>query len=200
MNWSDYEAVWKRQELPRGADADLASLRETFETKSRKLGRALLVSDIAEAAAGVLVSVALGFIWRQQGVKGWPIAVAILLTLGVTAVFIRERVRAHRRRLGLDAPLLLKIEADIAELRHRRRLILNVWWWYLTPLGAAITIVCLTIARQRPYVDWVFLSAYFVFCAVLFVGIWAMNRRAVRKQLEPRLAELEKLRSDLLSP
>ena len=199
MNWSDYEAVWKRQELPRRADADLASLRATFETKSRKLRGVLWVSDIAEAGAGVLVSVALGFIWQQQGVKGWPIAFAILLTLGVTAVFIRERVRAKRSRLGTEAPLLRKVEADIAELHLRRRLILNIWWWYLAPANAAIVIVCLTIARNRPYVDWVFLGTYLTFCAVLCVGVWAMNGRALRKQLEPRLAELEKLRSDLLS-
>ena len=37
MNWNDYEAVWKRQALPVGADADLATLRETFETKRRKM-------------------------------------------------------------------------------------------------------------------------------------------------------------------
>ena len=41
MNWNDYEAVWKRQELPVGADADLATLRETFETKRRKMGHTI---------------------------------------------------------------------------------------------------------------------------------------------------------------
>jgi hypothetical protein len=39
-----------------------------------------------------------------------------------------------------------------------------------------------------------------VFCLLFFVVVWALNRRAVRVQIEPRLAELEKLKSDLLSP
>ena len=37
------------------------------------------------------------------------------------------------------------------------------------------------------------------FCAWLFWGIWLANRRAVRRPFDPSLAELEKLRTDLLS-
>jgi hypothetical protein len=199
MNLQDFEAVWKRQELPRGADADLATVRDTFDSKSRKLAKALLVRDVLEGSTGVFMSCVLGWIWSKQGASGWPIGFAILLTLGVTAIFLRERIRAHRLKLGADASLLAKLEAEIAEVRHQRRLLLNVGKWYLAPIGAVIVIVSLTIAHKRPYVDWVFLSAYFTFCAFLFVGVWALNRRAVRKQLEPRLAELEKLRSDLLA-
>jgi hypothetical protein len=32
---------------------------------------------------------------------------------------------------------------------------------------------------------------------VLFWGVWAMNRRTVRRNLEPRIEELEKLRRGL---
>lgn len=200
MNWNDYEAVWKRQELPLGVHADLTLLRETFETKSRKMAATLFLRDVTEAVAGAIGTLAFVFIWWKQGWSGWPIGIAIMLVLGVTGFFFRERFRAHRQRLGSDAPLLAKLEADLAELRHQRRLLLTIWQWYLAPLGVAIMIVRLTIAHHRPYVDWVLLSAYFVFCAVLCIGVWAMNRRAVRKRIEPRLAELEKLRSDILSP
>jgi hypothetical protein len=137
MNWNDYEGVWKRQELPVGADADLASLRETFETKRRKMAATFFLRDILEASAGVFVSIALAFIWWQQKKAGWPIALAIVLTLGVTGVFIKERIRTRRNRLGPDASLLAKLEADITELGHQRRLLLNVWKWYLAPLAAS---------------------------------------------------------------
>ena len=35
--------------------------------------------------------------------------------------------------------------------------------------------------------------------ALVSWGVWALNRRAVRKQIEPRLRELEDLRQALLS-
>jgi uncharacterized membrane protein len=201
MNWNDYEAVWKRQELPVGANADLANLRETFETKRRKMAATLFLRDILEASAGVAVSIALAFTWWQQKTAGWPIALAIILTLGVTGVFIKERIRTRRNRLRPDASLLAKLEADITELSHQRRLLLNVWKWYLAPLAAAIAIVVATISYNRaPWQrDPVFLGCYGLFCALLFWGVWALNRQAVRKQIDPRLAELEKLRRDILT-
>jgi hypothetical protein len=201
MNWNDYEAVWKRQELPVGADADLASLRETFETKRRKMAANLFLRDILEASAGVFVSIILAFTWWQQKTVGWPIAFAIILTLGVTGFFIKERIRAHRNRLGPDASLLAKLESDCAELSHQRRLLLNVWKWYLAPIAAAIAIVVTTISYNRaPWQrDHVFLGCYGLFCVLLFGGVWALNRQAVRKQIDPRLAELEKLRRAILA-
>lgn len=204
MNSNDWEMIWKRQELPRGAEADLAMLRETFAAKSRKTAKTLLVRDCLEASAGLLVCAVFALMWWTQGRAGWPIGVAMLLVLGVTGFFLRERVRAHRARLGADAPLLEKLKADLAELRHQRRLLLGIWMWYLAPLGAAIVIACLTIVRNRPAWDISrdarFLAGYFVLCALLFIVVGVMNRRAVRQQLEPRITELEKLRSDLLSP
>ena len=203
MNWNDYEAIWKRQALPAGAAADVTELRHSFETKRRKLAATLLVRDWVEASAGLLGAIAFAFIWWLQGKSGWPIAGAILLILGVTAVFIRERIRAHRLRLGADAPLLAKLDADLAELHHQRRLLLSVWKWYLAPCGAAIVIVSLTISLHRPAWDLArdgrFLGVYFACTAGMRWVVWLLNRQAVRKQLDPRVEELEKLRRDLLS-
>ncbi len=214
MNFNDYESVWKRQDLPVGAGANLSALKETFETKRRKSAATLLARDLLEGLAGVLVSGVFAYVWWHIGREGWPMVFAIALVLGVSGFFARERLRVHRTRLGAEAPLLAKVEADIAELRHQRRLLLNVWSWYLLPLAAAIAIVCFTLARilmiQAPpgfftalrehpaALLWIVL--YFVVVVPLcFWGVWAMNRRAVRKQLDPRIAELEKLHADLLS-
>lgn len=203
MNWSDWEMIWKRQDLPRGAEADLATLRATFDAKSRKLAKGLLARDILEASAGVFVACALALIWWKQGRAGWPIGVSIILVLGVSGVFLRERLRVHRTRLGPDAPLLARLEAEIAELQHQRRLFLGMWQWYLAPVGAAIVIVSLTITRSRPAWDIsrdpLFLGGFFAFYGGLFWLVWLANRRGVRRRIEPRLVELEKLRADLLA-
>ena len=215
MNWNDYEAVWKRQELPVGVDADLAALKKTFETKRRKLTATLFVRDIAEASAGLMVAGVFAFAWWQMGMAGWPMAFAIALILGVSGFFVRERFRARRLRLGADAPLLAKVEADIAELHHQRHLLLNLWSWYLAPVAAAVvivgaTIVRILIAKAQPgflpalwenpaALVWIIFYVAMIL-PLCFWGVWAINRRAVRKSIEPRLAELEKLHRDLLSP
>lgn len=202
MNWNDYEAIWKRQELPLGTTADVENLRQTFEAKRRKTEKALFARDTLEGFAGLLVAGTCGLIWWQQGKAGWPIGFAITLILGVTAVFVRERLRTRRSRIGPDKPLLVKVEAQIAELRHQRELLSHLWWWYLGPCAAVIVIVWFTLVRNLP--SWspmkeplmiAFFGAFFSLC----LGFaWFINHRATRKQLDPRIVELEKLRDDLL--
>jgi hypothetical protein len=121
--------------------------------------------------------------------------------LGVAAFFILERIRARRGKPGFDAPMLAKLEADLAELRHQRRLLSNVGIWYLAPLGAGIATMLAAVylslpgpVRERGLV-------YFAGClaaaALLFWGVWALNRRAVSKGVEPAILELERLRDEL---
>ena len=203
MNWNDYEEVWKRQRLPVGADADPADLRRTFESRHRKLAATLLVRDLAEAGAGVFVSGAIVFLWWKTGRQGWPLGLALALILGVTGFFIRERVHARRRRLPPGAPLLTKVEADIAELHHQRRLLLKVRTWYLAPIFASMVDVGATLrfhsppwgALRDPWIELLFLAFYILLCWL----VAAANRREVRRRLDPRIAELEKLRADLLA-
>lgn len=203
MNLNDYEAIWKRQELPVGAAADLATLRETFETKRRKLAATLFARDLREAGAGGLVVAFYAWFWWHEGSVAWPVVFAIALILGVSGFFVRERFLARRRRLGTDAPLLAKVEADIAELRHQGRLVRTVWAWYLAPCAGAIAIQVAAILHRVP--SWnplhrpAVLLGFVAFFALVFWLVWLINRRALRKRIEPRLDELEKLREDLLS-
>jgi hypothetical protein len=204
MNWNDYEAIWKRQPLPRGTQADLTNLKQTFETKRRKMAAAFLVRDWTELLACGFMVIVYGKFWQKVGSAGWPMGFAILMILLVATVFIRERLRSRRNRLGADATVLAKVEADLAELRHQRQLILRVWAWYITPCAVAMLIHGSVILRRvrpgdplREPVSFVVIGL----CIVLLCWIvWVINRRAVRTRIEPRLAELEKLRHDLLSP
>ncbi len=198
MNWNDYEAIWKRQPLPVGETADLAELRATFETKRRKMAATLLVRDLIELLACGFVVWAYIHYWKKVGPTGWPMGIAILMILFVAGAFIRERLRVRRNRLGADVSLFAKVEADLAELRHQRHLLLRVWAWYLAPCVVAIAIhmsVILSHARERN--PGAFVIAVILVAAVCWLA-WALNRRAVRRQIEPRIAELEKLHRDLL--
>lgn len=202
MNWNDYEAVWKRQALPLGAEADMAHLLATFETRSRKLHAVVMVRDLAEAGAGILVACANAATWWHIGRAGWPMAIAMALILGVSAVFLGERLRARRARLGPDAPLIAKVDSDIRLLRRQCRLLRSVWAWYLAPCAAAIAIQVGVVVRRLPRWDPVrepaYLLGFFILFALVFGFAWAINRRALRKRLLPRLEELEKMRREIL--
>ncbi len=200
MNWNDLKTIWSGQKLSADPGADQAELQRTFETKRRKLARGLFWRDMREAAAGLFVAGVFAYTWWQMGKQGWPIGFAVVLMLGLTGFFVRERVRAHQQRLGADAPLLAKIEADLAELRHQRRLLLSVGNWYLAPCIVAAAVVSCTALVHAPIALSAKLLAGVIMLLILALtcwGVWALNRWAVRKCLEPRLEELERLHQSL---
>ncbi|GAB5562567.1 MAG: hypothetical protein SynsKO_42140 [Synoicihabitans sp.] len=203
MNWSDYEAAWKRQDLPEVDNADILDLHDTFQDKSRKLAGILLVRDWSEIIASGFVIGFYIFYWGQVGAEGWPMALAIGLVIFIATFFLRERLRCGRIRERAEAPLIKKIEADLLELRYQGRLLNNVLWWYVLPACGAITLHGVVIMRHLP--EWNLLNTTpgrLVFGGIVVsLGylVWWMNRKVVRDQVEPRILELEKLRTSIRS-
>ncbi len=211
MNWNELEVVWKHQELPLGTSADVAMLKNTFESKRRQLAAALAARDWAEASAGVLVAVVYARIAWGIGKEAWPIVVAIIVILGVTAFFVKERIRSRRNRLGTHSPLMEKLSADIAELDHQRHLLLTLWRWYLGPIAFAIGIFAITLLRvaaiqlppellatllKQPFI-WALLIITVAGIGFLLWFVWVINRKTVHLRIEPRLDELRKLQREL---
>jgi hypothetical protein len=106
-------------------------------------------------------------------------------------------VVGHNYRISEDAPLLTRVEAYLSELHHQRRLLLSMWKWYLGPIAVAMITLGAIIRHCRPPWDIshdpIFTAVFWTFNACLFWFAWEINRRAVRKQIEPRIVELEKL-------
>ncbi|HUL54041.1 MAG TPA: hypothetical protein VLT83_11590 [Opitutaceae bacterium] len=202
MNWSDLQSVWSGQNLAAGADFDPAALQRDFEAKRRRLARGLFWRDTREAAAGMFVAGVFAYCGWQMGRAGWPLSAAVALMLGLTGFFVRERVRAHRRRVGADAPLLAKLDAEIAELHRQHRLLLTVGTWYLAPCNTAAAIFAITMEVNAPIPLAAKLAAGGIMLGVLATvswAVWALNRRAARRLIEPRLNELETSRRAFLS-
>jgi hypothetical protein len=199
MNWNEWEFLWRHQPLPPAVD--ISKLQTDFESRSRRMQRTLRFRDFGEAVAGLVVALTLLALEHRLGGPAWPIIVAIFLTLGVSAFFIFERIRVFRRRLGPDASLLNKVEWDLAELRRQRRLLSQVALWYLLPLFLAELCVTFTIASRaqtwEPQRNPLFLGGCVGFFLLCNGFVWRLNARAVCRQLDPRIAELDALRQSL---
>ena len=202
MNWNELKTTWASQKLTTTPLTDPEALRRDFEAKRRRFARTFFWRDVREAAAGLFVAGVFAYVGWQMGRVGWPIALAVVLMLGLTGFFVRERFRAHRQKVGADASLVAKLEAEIAELRRQRGLLLNVGTWYLAPcIGAAAIVAATTLIHApRPLAAKLLAGLIMlIFLALVSWGVWALNRWAVRKQIDPRLEELEKLHQSLLA-
>jgi hypothetical protein len=212
MNWNDFEEVWKRQHLPVGVYDDVRELKKTFEAKRRKTAAFHFARDILTTGVGLLAAAGMGLAWYGIGWSGWPIALCMIWALGASAISMKERLRVHHYRLGSDVSLLVKVVAEIAELKRQRYMVLR-WERRYIPLG--IIPVALSVAtvirHSKGSPPWEFLPelltnpvtlAWIIILTVAhgcFVWRgWQANRDEILK-IDRRLNELEMLRQELFS-
>lgn len=198
MNWNEIEAAWQAQ-LPQFSPPAW-SLAE-FEDQRRRLARRLAWRDWSEAGASLVVAGVFGatlWLFAADDWRGW---LAVVILLGIAVKFARERRRAARARVQPEASLLVQLEAEIAELRHQRRLLQDVARWYLLPIMAAMALfgwaLVRSIAAAGVAVEWSPLMLIGLASLALAAGVWWLNRFTVRTWIEPQLAARERAREEL---
>jgi hypothetical protein len=197
MNWSDCEAAWKRQPVAPASAAEIEALEAGFEAKRRQMEQARFARAVLEGSMGPLVCVGIGALWWLTGHGGWPSVFAIALILvGFGATWFLCR-RARQRGPGADAPLLAKVDADIASLQRERRRLLTMRSSVYGPVIAVVLLIpfVLFIATHRG--GDTFAVAFSIYYAAMLLIGWLLNRREVRARIDPRLDELEQLRQAL---
>lgn len=197
MNWNELEQVWRTAPVMNQPSVDTAE----FAARRRRMQLSLARRDWLEAAVGLGVASSFAGFLVFLGVADWRGWLAVGLVLAVSGLFVVERQRARRLRPATDAALLVQLDGEIAELRHQRRLLLRVAWWYLLPLGAATLLFVWAlldfVAQRTGKFDAAFLIKFAAVSAAVDVAIWWLNRRAVTTEIEPRLRACEAARAEL---
>lgn len=203
MNWNELNSAWRCQATQTMTTTDLASLKATFEHRRTRRSRRLISRNAFQAFTGVVTCAIFIWVALTSHTPRVPMAIALALEFAVTVFFITECLRIWSLRLAPEAPLLDKLNADIAELTYQRKLRLNVAKWYLAPIGVAVAVLLIskevtTYGHQSPG-QAMSVALFVLACTFLFPLANRLNRCEVRKQIEPQLAELETFRQDVLA-
>ena len=116
--------------------------------------------------------------------------------VAVACVLVPIRLRAARHRAPDPAqPVTHALRAELAEVRAQERLLGSVAWWYVGPLALGVTLFVAGTPVSPP-----FKAGYAVL--VLAAGAWVvhLNRRAVRRDLQPVARELESVLASVDEP
>lgn len=209
MNFDDLKDVWQAAPAAHPPRAIDEALLHSVRQGSRKFDRAIFWRDVREVAASLVVALVFGHIaWSAQaeGSPAWPAWLATVLPLGVAAFFLVDRARSRRRHGPSGADVLTELDRAIAAVRHQITLLRNVLWWYLLPLGLSVVLLALQIVLYLPMnVPPEVALAVKIVVALVAIGpafafhwwVWKLNQKAVRDDLEPRLAELLERRREI---
>lgn len=132
--------------------------------------------------------------FSQRTIHWLPLLAAILACLPMTYVAV---IRQKRPAVAPAHSLSEHLRESIASVRHQVRLLRSVLWWYLAPLALSLMLIHVDGAKSgRVHFDGRLLFSSVVAVAVFF-GVWKLNQRVVRTDLEPRLREFEKMLTEL---
>lgn len=138
-------------------------------------------------------------VWIVMGIGmslPWTWYLTVPALLWITGFMLVDH-RLHAERPGDPGePLLFYVKESLAQIEHQIWLLRNVFWWYLLPPSISLMAFFTHNAWETTKSWWAcFLIAgsFGVFLFFLYRWTYRINQAAVRKQLEPRRNDLQKL-------
>jgi hypothetical protein len=205
MTFNELQKTWQKDTSSSKLTIDSNLLLQEVKRNKEFFESAIFWRDVREVAAGTfailgLLGFAVFFFYRALMLAALGSTVAALFALWVVLFFIFDRTIQRKRHPSRDKSLTACIEDSLAQVNHQIWLLKNVLWWYLLPPGIGIVICFGFFAWQGHIAGKPVLIAILknlAFIALIFWGVYLLNRRAVRKDLMPRKQELESLLKNL---
>lgn len=198
MNADELKKAWQTQpsQARLTLDADLI-LKEVRRNHQAFLSM-IFWRDVRE------ISVALALIpfWFYIGIKEslpWTWHLAVPALVWIAGFMLVDLVKNRKRESLPTAPLAMYIETSLTHVEHQIWLMRNVLWLYLLPLGIAILPFTAHVAWTARNCGWIafLIGAGLVAEALILGGVYWLNQRAARNELEPRRQELLALRDGI---
>ena len=198
MNFEDMQKAWQAQPAQATAAINPELLLREVRRNQRHFQSLIFWRDAREVGVATLLGIY--FTGRGWHDHRWTDELLALVCFGIGAFMLADRWRQRGQRPVANDPLKACVTQSLREVTHQIWLLKNVLWWYLLPLGVALSIDILvprtptwrteTAALQDIGIVVIMFSLSFGF-------VYWLNQYAVRKQLAPRRRELAELLASL---
>lgn len=178
MEWSDLKLQWQTRQDGTPLPDRPPKLAGLWQTVNRR--------DMLESAVGAVTALAFMASALFFAIAGlWITSLSSLFLTGCI-VLILLKLRQARRRIPTpdpEEPVLSFLKAEQDALRAQASLLSTTFFWYWGPLGLGV-IVFFTSIRGFDLMA----LAYAAFVVAMGLGVEALNRAAVKRQIHPALA------------
>ncbi len=192
MNDNELKKLWQQQPL-RDPAISPAQMMSAMQNKTTQFRRTLLARDVSELVACAVVIIIFGIYYFT--LSRTPMSrLGDLIVIG-SSIFVAWKL-VHARRSNPPAPpgatVVESLRAELNAVRAQSRLLGNILWWYLLPLGIGI-FVCTWGSLPGGLGGLVFNGIYTIGVIALYAYIYRLNQRARANQLLPVERQLKSL-------
>ena len=185
MNASELEHIWQRQERTAPSPENLARITGRVREVDRKFRRTIWWRDLREIGAALVVAA----FFAVAG-QTWLCWISVGSALFIAAVLIWSRLVL--KRAPEDSDVIGRLRQMLRETEMQINLLRSVLWWYLLPCGVGM--IAFVLDHSRGQFDFSKIStSYLLIFGTTMAAVYWLNQRAVRKVLEPRRANLERV-------
>ena len=192
MSGDSFQQAWQSQSR---LTIDAEMLLKEVQRNQRQFTATIFWRDVREVGVALLLIA----VWIYTGVRNsspWTWYLAIPGLIWIAAFLLASRVRQRRRPPASGQPLRQGLESSLAEVEHQIWLLRNVFWWYLLPIALpALAFFGQSAWKERAGGWWTALAlgGAAAVAGIILAGVYWLNQKAVRAELEPRRQELEAL-------
>ena len=199
MNPDNLKAAWQAQGSRNWLTIDPDLLLKEVRRNERSFNAMIFWRDLREIGVS-LVMVPVWFYLIARCSLPWTAYLMVPALLWVAGFMLVDRRRHKQHPPETGEPLGRRVASSLAQVEHQIWLLRNVLWWYLLPPGLAILAFFGQIAWVIRAGGWWVVLVVAGMTAVevaIFGGVYWLNQRAVRSELEPRRQELQALLASL---
>ncbi len=192
MNFDDLKQSWQAEIQVTDNQTDFSKSIEALENKVAKFDRHIRWRDAREIGIGLLITPVFGY-WLFTKAEHWLTITGLIITiLGLLAMPIMtyraKSVKSHKLQSIRDF-----LTTEKLKVQKQVRLLENIFWWHIGPLGTGIfmTVIGSNIERNGVLVWEQNLINYLIICSVLFVVLTISNKWWARKKYQPIIDDLD---------
>jgi hypothetical protein len=190
MEADDLKNLWGNSKVPK-VTINILSMREELNKELKTIERKIAMRDLREIIAAIaLIPLAL-----VRAYFTFPIFAKITLLLLIPyALMVIYKLKQVKKYKVTDMNLDFKesIRQQIIYYSKQRDLLNTVWLWYLLP-PAILSMLHITFLEMR--IEKLIIPG--VFIIILYGATYALNKLAVRKQLNPLINKLDNIISEI---
>ena len=197
MKLDDLKANWNAEIASDNCTQDLSPMIKLLAKETSKMDKSIKRRDILEISIALLLIP----IWSWKLFYSASLVQSIGLWIAILAcLYIPYKlIRAKQVEAPKDNSVMAFLQVEKTKIENQKKLLESIAVWYISPLMLAIVLITagatvdeLGIPRLTEQ-----LAIYYGFCMLLNIGIYFLNRRAVKKQLLPLLDKIKQRISDL---
>lgn len=197
MKFDDLKADWKAEIESDKNTQDLSPLITLLAKETSKADKSIKFRDSVE----IFVSLFMIPFWSWKLFYSVSVVQSIGLWIAILAcLYIPYKlIKAKQVDAPKDHSVMAFLQVEKIKIENQKKLLESVAIWYISPLMLAIVLITAGGSVNEAGIPIIktHLAIYYGFCVLLIIGIYYLNKRAVKKQVLPLLNKVKQRISEL---